>query len=312
MVEELTRTIQFYQVVWVRRSGDAIRKDNAFSDSILSNICGVNEAEPAYDVSLEQYDRADLRVADINKSFYKISKIRKTDLPLKHDYSEDADLPLGLEADEGLTEPSHFVVLNGILIGAEYNHYAPRMPSVLVKKINDYLKTNLVEDLIRVEITPVLKEGMLERIDRIREISSIYIKIATDYARIISQEDASVRTLLAAADLTQDAYLKIEFSVGRGRKLKPASAFERVLTNLRTIISRTDDMGSIKDAQIKGKEIGSATVEEYDLLEEMLVTKRQIAKIDNKTRAVESIEMYKAILDAYNSLDSYLERFTPI
>jgi hypothetical protein len=311
-VEELTRTIQFYQVVWGRRSGDAIRKDNAFFDSMLANICGVSEAESAYDESLESYDRANLGVTDTNKSFYKISKIRKTDLPLKHDYTSDADLPLGLEADEGLTEPSHLVVLNGVLIGVEYNHYAPRMPSVLVKKINDHLKTNPVEDLIRVEITPVLKEGMLERIDRIREISSIYIKIATDYAKIISQEDDRLRTMLAAADLTQDAYLKIEFSVGQGRKLKPASAFGQILTIVKTIISRTDSMGSIADAQIKGKEIGSATPEKYDLLEEMLVTKRQIAKIDEKTRAVDSIEMYKAILDAYNSLNSYLVRFNPI
>jgi len=122
----------------------------------------------------------------------------------------------------------------------------------------------------------------------------------------------SVRTLLSAADLTQDAYLKIEFSVGQGRKLKPASAFGQILTLFKAIISRSDDMGSIQNAQIRGKEIGSTTPDNFDLLEEMLVTKRQIAKIDEKTRAVDSIEMYKAILDAYNSLSSYLERFTPI
>lgn len=312
MPEDLTRTIQFYQVVWVRRSGDIVKKDNAFFDSVLTSICGVNDADSAYDVSLDKYDGANLRVTDINKSFYKISKIRKTDLPLKHDYSSAEDLPLGLQADEGLTEPSHFVIINGRLIGAEYNHYAPRMPSALVKKVNDYLKAGPVDDLMRVEITPVLKEGVLEHIDRIREISSIYIKIATDYAKIISQEEPSVRTLLSAADLTQDAYLKIEFSVGQGRKLKPASAFGQILTLFKEIISRSDDMGSIQNAQIRGKEIGSTTPDKFDLLEEMLVTKRQIAKIDEKTRAVDSIEMYKAILDAYNSLSSYLERFTPI
>lgn len=312
MDDELKRTIQFYQVVWVRRSGDAIKKDNIFFDSILSNICGVSDAESSYDESLEAYDRANLGITDINKSFYRISKIRKTDLPLKHDYASEADLPLGLEAHEGLTEPLHLVAFNGALIGAEYNHYSTRMPSALVKKINDYLKTNSVEDLIRVEITPVLKEGMLERIDRIREISSIYIKIATDYARIVSQEDGSLRSMLAAADLTQDLYLKIEFSVGQGRKLKPASAFGQVLPIVKAIISRTDSMGSVVGAQIKGKEIGSTIPDKYDLLEEMLVTKRQIAKIDEKTRAVNSIEMYKAILDAYNSLNSYLARFIPI
>jgi len=312
MEDELKRTIQFYQVVWIRSSGDAVKKDNAFFESVLANICGVSEEESTYDESLEEYDRTAIGITDINKSFYKISKIRKIDLPLKHDYSSDSDLPLGLEAHEGLTEPLHFVGFNGVLIGAEYNHYSTRMPSSLVKKINDHLKTNSYEDIIRVEIAPVLKEGLVERIDRIREISSVHIKIATDYAKIISQEDDSVRTLLAAADLTQDAYLKIEFSVGQGRKLKPASAFSQILTIVKALISRTDSMGSIVDAQIKGKEIGSAVPDKYDLLEEMLVTKRQVAKIDEKTRAVSSIEMYKAILDAYNTLNSYLVRFNPI
>jgi len=312
MVGEITRRIRFYQVSWVRRNGDIVPKDNTFFDSISAPLCRVNEMDPTYDISMELYDKAALGVSDLNKSFYKLSKIRRTDLPLKHDYTRGADLPLGLESTEGLSEPTHFVVFNGAIIGTEYNHYGPRI-AVIVEDIKNHLNANPVEDIIGVQITPILKPGILERIDRITEVSSIYIKIATDYARLISQEeDESVRTLLAAADLTQDAFLKIEYTVGPGRKLKPRSAFKNVIGPLRAIISRKNDMGSIEAAQIRGKEFGSSVPKDYDLLEEQLITKHKVAKIDAETRAVNSIDMYKAILGAYTSLRSELEKYIPI
>lgn len=310
-MEKITRRIQFYKVTWARRNGDIITKNSAFFDSILTQLCGVKGVDPSYDVSLEQYNKATLQVTDPNKSFYKLSKIRKTDLPLKYDYDQGADLPLGLEPNEGLSEPGHFAVFNGVFIGAEYNHYAPRI-AILVEHINNQLNSNPIEDLIGVQITPILKPGILERIDRITYISSIYIKIATDYARLISQQDNSLKSLLSAADLTEDAFLKIEFSIGAGRKLKRAVAFERIIGPLKVIISRRDDMGSIKDAQIRGKEIGSSVPDTFDLLEEQLIAKREVTAMDAETRAVNPIEMYKAILNTYSALRSDLERFTSV
>ncbi|HEC91631.1 MAG TPA: hypothetical protein ENI51_01335, partial [Candidatus Atribacteria bacterium] len=163
---EVLRKIHFYQVVWVKNNGDRIQKNAQFIHNVLSNISGQlipkNDDELLY---LEPYQQTTL--SNSAGQFYRISKIRTRDLPLKFDATKKDISPLDLKDYEGLFEPSHFVIFDGKITGAEYNYYGVRwVHSKLVWLINDYLRNNPQIDIKKVEIKPILKKEVYDLIEK--------------------------------------------------------------------------------------------------------------------------------------------------
>jgi hypothetical protein len=88
-------------------------------NSFLSKVPTIATADLSSEIYIENFNDALLIKDHADKSFWKISKIRKSDLPLKFDTKDKKSSPLDLKENEGLQEPSHFIVFNGAFIGSE-------------------------------------------------------------------------------------------------------------------------------------------------------------------------------------------------
>jgi hypothetical protein len=115
--------------------------------------------------------------------------------------------------------------------------------------------------------------------------------------------------MFSAVDLVDDMYLRLAFTVGRGKKRKHSSEFQSVIDNIRTILGRNDMKNNLKVLEIDGIVAGHASPTSVNLLKELMMTEKQIARLDTKTKAVDSDEMYKGIIDSYSSLNTELKRF---
>jgi hypothetical protein len=307
---EVLRKIHFYQIVWVKNNGDKIQKNAQFIRKILSDISGQpiqqNNNELLY---LESYQQTTL--SGSTRHLYRISKIRKSDLPLGFDINEKNIFPLDLKDYQGLFEPSHFVIFDGKIIGAEYNHYGVKwVHSKLVWLINDYLRNNPQIGIKRVEIKPILKKEVYDLIEKFIEIKGIRISVATNYAKLLKQQDPqSFEQMFSAAELVDDMWLHLSFTLGKGKKYGDPSKFEKLLKSIKKILSREDSKNNVNVLEIRGKLEGSDTIEKINVLEELMLTEKRIPKLDDRTRAVNPDSMYQEIIDSYLALKDELEEF---
>jgi len=307
---EVTRKIHFYQIVWVKNNGDKVQKSGQFIHDILSKISGQLFQQISDDLLyLEIYNQPSL--SSSNRKLYRISKIRKSNLPLGFDINKRGIFALGLKDYQGLFEPSHFVVFDGKIVGAEYNHYGIKwVHSKLMWLINEHLRYNTSGDIKKVEIKPILKKEVYDLINKFVEIKGIRISVATNYAKLLKQEDPqSFEQMFSAAELVDDMWLHLSFTLGKGRKYGNPAKFERILKAIKKILSREDSKNNINVMEIRGKFEGCDAIEKINVLEELMLTEKRIPKLNDRTRAVDPDSMYREIIDSYLALKDELEEF---
>jgi len=307
---EVLRKIHFYQVVLVKNNGEKIQKNTDFIHDILSKISGQLIQQNDELLYLEPYEKLKT-LTNTNRKLYRISKIRTKDLPLKFDANKKDVSPLDLKDYEGLFEPSHFVVFDGKIIGAEYNYYGVRwVHSKLVWLINNHLKQNTYEDIKRVEIKPIFKKEVYDLIEKFAEIRGIRISVATNYAKLLKQEDPqSFEQMFSAAELVDDMWVHLSFTLGKGKRYGDPSKFEKLLKPIKKILFREDSKNNVNVLEIRGKLEGSDTIESINVLEELMLTEKRIPKLDDRTRAVNPDSMYREIIESYLALKEELEEF---
>ena len=143
-MSEVSRKIHFYQIIWVKNNGNKVQKSSNFIQQILNNISTITTNNIINKLSsntlvgdelcLENYP---LQNPQFNMLPYKLSRIRNGDLPLIYDAITKSTSPITLQDMQALFEPSHFVIFDGAILGAEYNHYGIRyVHSNLVRMIN--------------------------------------------------------------------------------------------------------------------------------------------------------------------------------
>ena len=308
-INKVNRKIHFYQVVWVKSNNEKVQKDMQFIHNILSEISGQLIEHDSDFLYVEDYGHK--AISEFNMGQYIISKIRKSDLPLKFNVNNKHVSPLDLKGHEGLFEPSHFVIFDGKIIGAEYNHYGVRqMNSKLLRIINNYLKQNTLTDIKRVEIKPILKKEVYNLIEKFVEIRGIKISIATNYAKLLKKEDPeSFEQMFSAAEMADDMWFNLSFSLGRGKKNGYPTKFEKLLRSFEKILFRDDVKNNVNVMEIRGKFEGNDSIESINILEELMLTEKRVSKLDNRTRAVNPESMYNEIIDSYLALKDELEEF---
>ncbi len=311
-MKEIPRKIHFFQIAWRTVDGQTIPKRHNFFMKVINEVLDNNEkkvfqkSETSGLFYLFERDKISSISSTNNIFLGKISEIRTMDLPLKFDLTKFIASGLEFKKYEGLYEPTHFAVFDGSIIGSEYNHYGPRMPYALHIIINNYLSENPIDDVERIEIKPILRQEIYEALSKFEEIRAVTIKIATDYARLLMAEDPNFEKLFSAAELVEDMYLTIGFS--SGRKRSRGNIFNDVVSSLTKIFSRDDYKGKVFTLKIKGREAGGP-MQEINLLNQIMLVEEKVAKLNSRTKAIDSQDMFRAIVESYKSLKSELERF---
>lgn len=313
MVKEIDRKIYFYQIEWILDDKSRIKMNRKFLDDLLSKNSKINYDDTC-DVVLENLDSL-MGERTKNTSLWRISKVRKSDLPLKFSETKMKSEPLNLNQDEGLFEPTHFVIFNGNLIGAEFNRNGPGVASGLVMIIEKYIEENKIAHIKRIEIKRIFRSDVYDIIDKIPEIKGISIKIATNYAKLLKTEDShSFGKIFSAADLVDDMSLTLSFKAGRSKKTRKTDNFVELISIIKKILSRDDSKGNIKILHVDGKrDINDDNYEIINLLEQLIVCEKRVTQIDDKSRGVSPMDMYIQILQSYESFQEELKDFiTPL
>jgi len=294
MPETIDRKIYFYKME-IKKDGRTVQPEPIFS---AINQMPFNEDGRYF--QLNDGNMWSMYVDSTNLPLKaRIGTIRKKGLPMMERRGQTS--PLTIPPDAGLYEPMHFMIFQNNVVGFEYNFYGPRPGSLkfyLPKKV-----PNLVDE---VELVPLIRRDVHDLLSRIGEVKAFRLKIHRDMGKLLRDLDDNLPDAIEAAKHASDAeYIEIVF---RARKYSRHGINIPFLSRLADWLSRSEVRAAVDTLKIRARDEITQSVEEFDLLQEYLLSVKQVVKQDDIHRSVNTNAMYAAINEAYTELRVEINR----
>jgi hypothetical protein len=228
----------------------------------------------------------------------KIGTIRKKGLPLTERYGETK--PLKLPLNTGLYEPTHFIIFPDKVAGFEFNFYGPRPTS-----LKNYILNKASAMIDDIKLLPIIRRDTMQLLSHIGEIKAFGLNIHRDMEEFLKMLDDNLFDTFSGMKKYNDAeYIEIIFRAERHSK---KSIHLNFLDRLPEWIKKPEVKEGVDSLRIRARDKITKKIEEFDLLQEYLISKKQIVRLDDIHKSVNPTAMYSAINEAYNELKSEIK-----
>lgn len=179
------------------------------------------------------------------------------------------------------------------IVGAEYNHYGPRM-----SRLGNYFHTKSNRVVPHAAFRPLLRGDAAEQMNRLNEIRELTFNILPSYVDEVGRIDDSLADAFKATSRilenlqTMRVYLK---PISNERR----TLLDRLVSPIREFISTPSIREGIEKLEIKGECSDSGRVETLDLLKDQLISTVQIVRMNARSRALDTDAAFRAINEAY-------------
>lgn len=228
---------------------------------------------------------------------FRFGRIRRSNLPPVADGARVSPIQIGAEA--GLFECCHVVYLGRGVLGAEFNHYAPRVSGRLGPYVRS--KRGVNEN---VEILPIARTNPAESFRRFEKVHSIQIKVSTAEASRLRRAGAGVIAQLAQQAAEQHVEtLALTMSGARGRQ---GGLSGEITDAVARILRMPDIRESIEQLKASGYVPGRRSLDVIDLLEDDLIVSKQFVREGRRTKSLSAEDAYRKIAEAYDEIRDQL------
>ena len=236
--------------------------------------------------------------------------LRSNDFPYLFNLLNGNRQEISAEDDDTLMEQTHFCcIVSKKLIVSEYNFHGARIER-LANYLENVMKKIEPSNDYSVNIDPIIIPDYYSRIVNCQSLSKLQFKVANPGLKILKNFGIinGYDVLVDNLDSNTDFYVDIEISGGRkGTHLQfcNISAFLQKLVNMIKIARDTEkdaEDGSsplFKKARLRGFDTVAGKIIPYDLLDEKLVHTECVAKISDRSKYVDSDDMFSALDRAY-------------
>lgn len=224
----------------------------------------------------------------------RIGDIRRSELP----QVEEAGIlsPLGIPPQSGIAEQMHVILFENSIVGVDFNFYGPRIARLadyFIRKAQKFCPPILFFE-------PLLRQDVVEQLDRLKDVRLFNLKITSSYSEIITQANKDLGSAFAAAARAGEAEdLEI---ILRPTRYSKGLLSNHLLLSARRLVKRQDLHDGASRFIIKGFDEGTGRVEQLDLLNDKLIAKKRIIRLDKRTRALDPDSAYTAIQKSYEEL----------
>ena len=232
-------------------------------------------------------DRISSRVA------FRIGTKRINGLPSVETHGETSLLEI--PPDSGLFEPVHCIVFPHNVIGFESNYYGPKPNS-----LKNYI-LNKAQDIVdEVEMIPLVRTDIYELISQIGEIKLFKLGLHRDMEKQLKKYDPDLHTLFRTLKRVTDAeYLEI---IVRAKRYSRDTINIPLIGKIPNLLSKPEVRDGIDTCMVRAINKETEKVEPFDLLQQYILSTKRVTKQDEIHRSVNQIEMYHAIVEAYDEL----------
>ena len=226
-------------------------------------------------------------------------RVRRNGLPLLERAGEVSDLPL--DADAGLFETIHVIFFPDNIVGAEYNHFGPR-----VSRLGAFLSDKSDQAVPRADFRPILRGDAAQQLDRLSDLRMLDLSIDPSYAEIVRQSQESLGDALEAnrRAVSNPKVLQLMLKPERESAL---GFLNDMRGGLRNLLGRNDAGEGADRLLVRGRCEDTDRVETIDLLKDQMISVKAIMRMNPRSRALEPNAAFEAIREAYGELRPQLE-----
>lgn len=222
--------------------------------------------------------------------------IRRINLP-----SEDAGgtiVDLTIDPNHGLAEGTHFLFCPRNVVICLYNHNGPR-----TGRLASWLEARTG---LRVKFSPLYRTDTWAVIDEMERLTRLEITIPTDQVAALDPDPQFDRALLdalrASAGVSDGGLIHLVWSVGRGGH---SVSQWRMRDLVRNLVGA--DKRGFKGVKVFGKMEGVLSPVPVDLLQDQLVTRREVEPEHERSRRLSSASAYEAMDETYEVFKSQIQ-----
>lgn len=291
MEEEVDKKIEFFKLI-LEKKGEAVDPIEVFSHIKSLNL---EKEERCYRIKKGQYNLMMFHNEDLD--VYKPIKFtlgsgKKRDLPCLEEKGKTEPLEI---ADKSLFEPTHMMLFDNNILGAEFNYYGPRasgLKSYILKLAQTYVDT--------VDVIQLPNPNFSETLDKMGNIKLFELRVHRNFGELFKEEDPGIFNILGAITKSTDSeeigvYIRSSKHI-RGIKWRNLINF-----------FKKGDLTSINKAEVKAVNTDTNRVEPFNLLEQHIISTKRVVRHDDRYKRVDSSSMFAAIKSSFNDKKSDID-----
>ncbi len=288
----LERKIYFYQAdIGVDEGGALLAYDPMPALNAIAALPFTNDDSGRYEFDSEGNAVCAIVHSTGQNPSLRFCRIRRTGLPQLENAGTITDLDLGVST--GLLEAIHVVFFPNNIVGAEYNHYGPRM-----SRLGNYFYTKSNHVVPDAAFRPLLRGDAVEQMSRLNEIRELSFNIRPSHIEAMSRTDNSL------AEAFRAPFRVLEYPETLHLHLKPIanerrSLLDRLVSPIKELMSTPSIRDGVEKLEVRGKCSDSERVETLDLLKDQLISTVQIVRMNERSRALDTNAAFNAIYEAY-------------
>ena len=288
----LERKIYFYQAdIGVDEGGALLPYDPMPALNAIAALPFTNDDSGCYEFDSEGNAVCAIVHSVGQTPSLRFCRIRRTGLPQLENAGRITDLNLAVST--GLLEAIHVVFFPNNIVGAEYNHYGPRM-----SRLGNYFYTKSNHVVPDAAFRPLLRGDAAEQMDRLYEIRELSFNIRPSYVEELSRaHDSLAETFRATSRVLEHPktlHLYLNPIASERRNL-----LDKLVSPIREFLSTPSIRDGIEKLEVRGKCSDSERVETLDLLKDQLISTVQIVRMNERSRALNTNAAFNAIYAAY-------------
>lgn len=261
----------------------------------------------------EKYHFLEVEQDEYDRNIYrgKFYSLRSTDFPYVFNLLNGDRQEIMADDNDTLMEQTHFCyIANDNIIVSEYNFHGAR-----IERLSNYL-LSIMERIFpskrySISIDPIIIPDYYTRVANCKFLSKLQFKVANPGLKMLKEFGIinGYDILSDDIDSSSEFYVDIEISGGGRGCGVPVAKLPAFLDKIIKMIKKAKENESqaadgsepiFKKAKLRGFDVGVSKIIPYDLLDEKLVQTEWVEKISNRSKYVDSDNMYSAIMKAYH------------
>ena len=225
-------------------------------------------------------------------------RVRRTQLPLLEEAGRLSEL--NIPAKAGLSEAIHVRFFPRNIVGAVYNHYGPRLPS-----LGPYLHSTSNGAIPRVTFRPLLNADTTKLVDALSDLRLLEFDVRRSFMNVVADTSYSLASAFAGVSELLDAPETISL-VAKPEPRGAQQLLSRLQAALRSILVRPDLHENVLKLRARGKRTDTGRVETIDFLRDRFASSQEIVRM-RRSRSLKPRSAFDAIGRAYSQLRDELD-----
>ena len=206
-------------------------------------------------------------------------------------------MDLNIADEQGLLEAIHVVFFENNIVGADYNHFGPRvsrLPFYMGKKANDEIPN-------RIRVTNLVRGDPAAVLDTLAGLHLLDLSVIPTHVEVVQQHNRGLGGALAAsAEITEEPEV-VSLNIKASRNTEPG-LLQDIGDALRAMARNEEFRAGAKKLRIQGRRQGQRKIETFDLLKDDITASVQMIRLNPRGRALDPNHAYAQIVAAYKEL----------